>query len=163
MSSKKKDNVVKLLDTLKIKYDFYQHEPITSSQVIDDIRKKLKLKGTESKNLFLKTKSNKFIVFVTDISKKFDKEFFKNLMGEKVSFATFEELEKETGYKPNAAASFCYPKEIDIYVDEGIFNHEIFTISTGNIDETIELKTKDLKTIYENVDNKVIYLKYQSN
>lgn len=160
MSNKKNDDVVKLLDSLNIKYEFYKHEPITTSEVIDVIRKKLNLKGTESKNLFLKTKSNKFFVFVTDISKKFDKDFFKNLLGEKVSFATFDELEKITGYKANAAASFCYPKEIDIYVDEEIFNHEIFTISTGNIDETIEMKTKDLKTIYKNIDNKVTYLKY---
>ncbi|MBD5446116.1 MAG: YbaK/EbsC family protein, partial [Mycoplasma sp.] len=86
---------------------------------------------------------------------------FKDLLNEKVSFATFEELEKITGYKPNAAASFCYPKDIDIYVDNGIFNYEIFSISTGNLDETIELKTESLKQLYENVENKVIYLDYK--
>ncbi|MDE5553410.1 MAG: YbaK/EbsC family protein [Malacoplasma sp.] len=159
--SKTNNSVVKLLDKLNIKYDFYKHEPITCSQVIDDIRKKLNLKGVESKNLFLKTKSNRFFLLVTDISKKFNKDFFKDLLNEKVSFATFEELEKITGYKPNAAASFCYPKDIDIYVDNGIFDYELFSISTGNLDETIELKTESLKQIYKNVENKVIYLDYK--
>ena len=105
MNSIKNKTVVNLLDSLKIEYDFYQHEPIVDSSLIDEIRKKYNLKGIESKNLFLKTKSNKFFLFVTVISKKFNKDYFKNLLSEKVSFASFEELEKITGYKPNAATS----------------------------------------------------------
>ena len=151
-------NNIELLKKRNINFKEFDHEPVFDYEAIEVIRKKFNLTGVESKNLFLKTKDNRYYVFVTTQNKRADFNKLKELLGTKVSLASKEDLKEQTGCEPGCAVPFGFNEDIIIIVDKEVFNHEKFVYSPGPPEKSIEITTKDLKIIFDNLKNKVIFL-----
>lgn len=147
-----------ILNELNLSYDYYEHEPILDYETARKVDEKYHLTGMESKCLFIKTKSDKYYVLVTKEGVRFDRKFMKDLLGEKASIATREELKEVTGYEAGCAAPFPYPKEVGYLVDRQIFQYEKFICSAGIPTESFEIPTIHLKKVYESVVNEVRYI-----
>lgn len=154
-----KYDLLKMMDDLNIEYQYLEHEPITDHDSAIFVNTKYNLKGKESKNLVLRGKSGNYYVMVSEEGVRFNRSFMKELVGEKLTLATPEELNEKTGYVVGCAASFGYDEDVTIVVDENIFRNEFFICSGGNPTSSIVIRTEDLKKIYATVSNKIIYTK----
>ena len=150
----------KILESLNLEFRYIEHEPVLDYEAATRVDKEFNLTGQESKCLFIKTKSNKYS-FITYEGVIFDRKFFKELLGEKTSIATREELMNITGYEAGCAAPFPYPKEVGYIVDNRIFNFDKYICSAGIPTESFEMPTSNLKEVYKHVDNEVIYIDIQ--
>ncbi len=149
---------VQLLDELNLPYTYIEHEPILDYETAKKVDEQFHLTGIESKNLFMKTKSGKYYVLVTIEGVRMNRKFMKELLQEKVSVATREELYMETGYEAGCAASFPYKKEIGYLVDNQIFHHDKIICSAGIPTASFEMPTQNLKVVYAHVENEVKYI-----
>lgn len=153
-----KHDLLKIMDDLHIEYQYVEHEPIVDYETARAVDEKYHLQGIESKNLFLKGKSGRYYVMSTIEGMRFDRKFMKEITGEKVSIASPEDLEEVTGFKVGCAANFGYDTEIMQIVDEQVFEHEFIICSAGTPTASYVMKTADLKTVYEHIDNEVRYV-----
>ena len=154
-----KYDLLKIMDDLGVSYEYYEHEPIVDEATALKVNQQFNLKGVESKNLFLKSKSGNYYVMVSEYGVKFNRAFMKDLVGEKLSIASAEELVEKTGYSSGCAASFGYDEDVTIVVDENIYKNEYFICSGGNATSSFVIKTEELKKIFPTLANKVIYTK----
>ncbi|MBS4534496.1 YbaK/EbsC family protein [Clostridium sp. D2Q-14] len=151
------EKIINILKKGKIKYSEYNHESVLDYDAAKRVRERFNLKGVESKSLFIKSKSNKYYVFVTLEEKRMNSKKIKKLIGEKISIALGEELEEITGMTPGCASPFGYSKDISMIVDKDVFKSEKFLFSPGVPEITIEIKGKDIQNIIELLDNPIIY------
>lgn len=154
-----KYDLLKIMNDLGVTYEYYEHEPIVDEASALKVNEQFNLKGVESKNLVLRGKSGNYYVMVSSYGVKFNRAFMKELVGEKLSIASSEELVEKTGYYPGCAASFGYDEDVTIVVDENIYNNEYFICSGGNPTSSFVIKTEELKKVYPTLSNKVIYTK----
>lgn len=150
-------DVINLLEKVNVEYNKYHHEPVLDYETAKKVKDEFNLVGVESKSLFLKSKSDKYYIFITEENKRMNSKEVKKLIGEKVSIASGKELTEITGCIPGCASPFGYDKGISIIVDKDIFNYERFVFSPGVPEITIEINTEDIKKILEASDNDIIY------
>ena len=151
---------LKILENLGIKYEHYVHQPITDFEVAHAVDEQFHIEGQENKSLLLKGKSGKFYCFVTIEGVRMDRKFFKDLLGEKVGISSGEELEELSGYVVGCAAPFPWPEDVEIIVDNEVFNHEKQICSAGLPTESMVVASEDLKKVYSTLPNKVTYVDY---
>ena len=149
---------IQILEKLKLPYDYYEHEPILNYDTTKKVDERYHLTGVESKNLFIKTKSSRYYVLVTMEGVRLNSKFMKELLGEKVSIASSQELMDLCGYEAGCAASFPYAKEIGYLVDNALFTHDKIICSAGIPTASFEMPTENLKVVYQNVENEVRYI-----
>jgi len=150
--------VIDLLENCKINYDIYHHEPVLDYDKAAEIRQRFGFTGTESKSLFLKGKSGTYYVFVTKEGEKLDSKAVKNLVEEKVSICSSEEMTSVIGCTPGCVAPFGYVTDISLVIDKSVFQEEKLIFSPGVPETTMVIKGDDFKRLLENVENQVFYL-----
>lgn len=148
----------KILESLNLEFRYIEHEPVLDYEAAYRVDQQFNLTGQESKCLFIKTKSGKYYSFITYEGVNFDRKFFKEILGEKTSIASREELKDIAGYEAGCAAPFPYPKEVGYIVDNRVFNFDKYICSAGIPTESFEMPTSNLKEVYKHVDNEVIYV-----
>lgn len=119
------------------------------------VQKETGFTGTEGKCLVLKT-GDIFIVYVTLQGNRANFDNIKQTLGvDKIRLASQEELKEYFGAEPGCAYPFGFSKEIDIYVDPKIYEQVWFLFSPVLPTKTIQAKGKDLKKVFNNLENKV--------
>lgn len=146
----------KILDDLAIEYRYVEHEPIVDFESAKFVNEKYDLKGIENKSLFLKGKSGTFYVMITVEGVRFDRSFMKELVGEKVSITTGDELVEKTGYAVGCAAAYGYDEDVVFVIDEDMYEHELICLSAGTPTSTVVVNTVDLKKVYNTCNNRII-------
>jgi Ala-tRNA(Pro) deacylase len=149
---------IKLLKELNIQFKECDNEPVLSYEAAAKARKQFQLTGTESMNLFLKTKKGEYCMLITVEGKRANFDKLKELLGSKVSIASQDELKEKTGCERYCAIPFGYNKEIIIIVDREIFKHNKFIYSVGPPEKTIEIETKNINKILDSLENRIIRL-----
>ncbi len=134
------------------------HEPVLDYALAAEIRRRFGLTGVESKSLFLRLKSGGYCMYVTIEGKRADFDRLKEVLGCKVSVASQEELQEQTGCRPFCAVPFGHSDGITLVVGRGIFQHDKFLYSPGPPEKTIEIGTSDVRRILEAVKNRVVYV-----
>lgn len=148
---------IELLKQLKIPFKEYDHEPILDYNTAEKVKQKFQWTGKESKNLFLKSKDNKnFFLLLTIEGKKADFDKLRAILKTRVSLASPEELKEKTGCIPGCATPFGNDKEITIIFDKSILDHEKWIYSPGFPEKSIELETRYIEKILEQLDNQII-------
>lgn len=153
-----KYDLLKIMDDLGIEYQYVEHEPITDYEVAKAVDEKYNLEGAESKNLFLKDKNGTYYVFITEEGVRFNRAFLKEVTGEKLSITSPEELEEKTGYVVGCATNFGYDSDVIFIVDSEIFKHDKLICSAGSPTQSMVIHTEDLKKIFQNSSNQVVYV-----
>lgn len=148
----KSEKVIKILEDNDIKFESYEHEPIFSYEVAEIVSKKLGFTGTESKSLFLKGKSGKYYVYFTIQGEKVDFKNVKNLVGEKISICSSEEMTEVIGCYPGCVSPFGHSEDITLIIDLKVFEQEKIIFSPGVPNKTVIVYSKDLKNILDKVE-----------
>lgn len=139
-------------------YREFEHEPVLDYDMAAVIRAKFGLTGVESKNLFLRTKKGSYCMLVTLQEKRADFGRIKEVIGERVSVATDEELKERTGCEPGCAVPFGLPADIILIVDRDVFDHSRLIFSPGPPERTVEMEMEAVRAVFEKVPNRVEYL-----
>jgi Ala-tRNA(Pro) deacylase len=145
---------IKLLSDKGYDYNLQEHEALFT---VDDSNKlRGQIKGSHSKNLFLKNKKNKFFLIsceeFTDINLK---KISKSLDLGNVSFAKEEYLINLLGIKPGSVTPFALlndtENKIDFYLEEKLYNSEFVNFHPLTNTATITMKcNKFIEFMIEN-------------
>ena len=134
---------IKLFNRKNYDYDFHEHQALFT---VDDSNKfRGEIKGSHSKNLFLKNKKNKFFLIsceeFTEINLKSVSKFL--CLGN-VSFAKEEYLINLLGVKPGSVTPFALlnntENDIDFYLDEKLYNSKFVNFHPLTNTATITMK-----------------------
>lgn len=148
-------NIIKQFEDSGAEYKLFEHRAALTYADLELVQKESGFFGTEGKCLVLKA-DERFIVYVTTFEKKINFDLIKEkLKAGKVRLANPEELKEYFGAEPGCAYPFGFDKSIDIFVDPKIYEVEWFLFSPLYPTKTIQIKGKDLKPIFDKLDNSV--------
>ena len=134
---------IKLFSAKGYDYDLHEHQALFT--VEDSNKFRGQIKGSHSKNLFLKNKKNKFFLIsceeFTDINLKRVSKFLS--LGN-ISFAKEEYLINLLGVKPGSVTPFALlnntQNNIDFYLDEKLYNSKFVNFHPLTNTATITMK-----------------------
>ena len=155
-----KNELLKLLNDKSINYKKYDHEPLYS--VEDSKNKRGEIRGSHTKNLFLKNKKNQFFLFSCDEKSLVDlKKFSKTIGFGNLSFAKEEYLSSLLGVQPGSVSPYALlndmNNEVLFYLDDKLYKNEYLNFHPLINTSTITTKTDDfIKFMIEN--NKKIHI-----
>ena len=156
------NQVLEVLKNMKIKYELIFHPPIYT---VKDAQKYFnKDKETHIKNLFLTDKNNSnFYLVILEANKRLDINKLSNLVGERLHFATEEELMKTMKLTRGSVSLFGLinnkEKDIKVYIDQNILKHQKVNFHPNDNTATIYISPDDmikflnnLKINYQTID-----------
>ena len=153
------NRITKVLHDEGIEYKEIDHEATTSCEHSQEMRKAQGIEGLGSKCVLMKaSKSGRTFLVVTSGTVDIHKRMLKPVMGEKdFRFADKETLKELMQVEPGCAYPFSHNPEILTLVDEEIFKHDHFAFTPGTKEKSIQVKTEDLKKIYDKHYPEVMY------
>ena len=137
-------------------YDFILHNHKALFSVDDSSKYRGNIKGSHTKNLFLKNKKNNFFLFSCEEQTNIDlREISKSLALGNLSFAKSEYLGNLLGIKPGSVTPFALlnnlENNIDFYLEEKLYNSDYVNFHPLTNTSTITIKTvKFVKFMIEN-------------
>ena len=149
-----KSDLFELLRVKGLDFQIHNHEPLYT--VEDSEKFRGKIKGSHTKNLFLKNKKNSFFLFSCDENANVDlKLFSKSIDAKNLSFANESYLDKYLGIKPGSVSPFALlndkNKEVNFYLDQKLYESEIINFHPLINTTTISIKMNDfINFILEN-------------
>lgn len=143
-----------------IYFEIYKHRSIYTNNDALIVKKEQGFSGTETKSLFLRGKDGTYFIFLTFTTKRTDFKKLKNIMGQKLSVVSPQNMEELTGQKPGAVSPFGYENDVPVIIDEELLDQEKLVFAPGRPDRTMVVLVKDIYRIIDvlGVDN-YIYLK----
>ena len=87
-------------------------------------------------------------------------QIFKKDIKPCIPYAVSIEMVHLSGYVVGCAAPFPWPEDVEIIVDNEVFNHEKQICSAGLPTESMVVASEDLKKVYSTLPNKVTYVDY---
>lgn len=151
-----------LIEELGLTPRIVTHEPILNYETAEKVDEELGLTGIETKTLFLKGKSGKYYLFITLASERMDAKVIKNLVGEKVSMVSGDEMIELTGMQPGCMTPFGLKDGLieSVVVDPKLDSEEKLILAFGSETMSVEMTPKDLETILSSVYDNIIELSY---
>ena len=149
-----KSDLFELLRVKGLDFQIHNHEPLYT--VEDSEKFRGEIKGSHTKNLFLKNKKNSFFLFSCDEKATVDlKLFSKSIDAKNLSFANERYLDKYLGIKPGSVSPFALlndkNKEVNFYLDQKLYESEIINFHPLINTTTISIKMNDfINFILEN-------------
>tara|TARA_B100000886_G_scaffold283392_1_gene207667 strand:+ start:608 stop:1120 length:513 start_codon:yes stop_codon:yes gene_type:complete len=149
-----KSDLFELLRVKGLDFQIHNHEPLYT--VEDSEKFRGKIKGSHTKNLFLKNKKNSFFLFSCDEKATVDlKLFSKSIDAKNLSFANESYLDKYLGIKPGSVSPFALlndrNKEVNFYLDQKLYESETINFHPLINTTTISIKMNDfINFILEN-------------
>lgn len=154
----------KILDIFKdnnVNYQLYEHEAVYTSQQAATVRG-VELK-TGCKSMLLKTKAGEFILANLAADRKVDLKKLEKIVGDKMSFATREEVLQATNCEPGSVPPFGKLFGITTYLDESILENDFVNFNIGTLTKSVKISRQDLLRIMEPRIAKFSKLSNQSN
>ena len=149
-------NIIKLLSS-------YKHQEIThwKSQSCNDskqFRKEAWLEWIWSKNILFHCKWNFYIVITIWDKEIKARNFKKEFWSKDIRFATQEEITQIIWAQIGSIPPFWFDNEfLPMYIDNEIFLHEHYIFNPWDPNKSIQIFTKDLKNIYNKMNNPIKY------
>lgn len=151
---------LQILEKLNLHPRVVTHEPILNYETADKVDKELGLTGTETKTLFLKSKKgDNYYLYITLASERMDSKLLKNLLGEKITMVTGDEMIELTGMQPGCMTPFGLKDGLikKVVIDNKIYKKEKLILAFGSETMSVEMTPNDLKTILEDSYKDIIY------
>lgn len=151
--------VYKLLNKLNIEYIELEHKAVYTIEEALKENIPSKIEGIECKNLFVKSKSNYYLIFI-DASKRANlKEIATKLNETKLSFASEEELKEilnlEVGSVTPLGIINDKENKVTLLLDKTLENNKVLMHPNVNT-KTISIEYKDLIKIIDYTNHKYI-------
>ena len=139
-----KTNVMRILDSKNIKYDFFEYEqnPKLSG---NDIAKMLNENPEATfKTLITQAKSKEYYAFLVPVNAELDLKKAAALVGEKnLEMIPQKDLLKVTGYVHGGCSPIGLKKDSQVSIDENCLNFDYIIFSGGHLGTQVKLKTND--------------------
>ncbi len=149
-----------ILEKLNLHPRVVTHEAILNYEVAAKVDEELGLTGTETKTLFLKgKKSGHYYLFITLATQRMDSKFLKNLLLEKIQLVSGDEMTELTGMVPGCMTPFGLKEGLiqKVVVDNQLFLEDKLILAFGSETMSVEMDSKDLKTILDFVYSGQVY------
>jgi Ala-tRNA(Pro) deacylase len=134
------DKLIKLLKDNNAKYRLVFHEIAGKSKEVSEIRGSSLEQG--AKAMVLKTK-DKYILAVLAAHLKLDLKKTSDILSQKVSFASPEEVKEITGCYIGSVPPFSFDDRLTLLVDESITKVDEIAFNAGRLDASIFLDSRD--------------------
>lgn len=82
----------------------------------------------------------------------------KEVLGVKLSIASREDVEGVIECVPGCVAPFGFSDRIVVIVDRRVFEFSDYLFSPGVTTKTIQTDVRDLKVVFENLKNRVVWV-----
>lgn len=145
MKNNDKTNVMRVLDSKKIKYEShtYEADPTLTGEQIAGIL------GEDAKKVFktlvTQGKSGGYYVFVVPVEAELDLKKAAKVAGEKsISMIKQKDLLGLTGYVHGGCSPIGMKKQFPTFIHETAGSYEIMFVSAGKVGAQIELSPEDL-------------------
>lgn len=146
MSELEVKKIKELLDSKKINYKIFEHEPVFTSEQASKVRG-VDLK-TGVKALILKTKEGKFILGLVAANKKIElRKLAKIVKTKHLELANPEEILKTTNCEIGSVHPFGILHNLPTYLDISILENDNVNFNIGLHTKSIKMKSKDLVEI----------------
>lgn len=143
--SKNKTNVMRILDSKNIEYNFYSYESDATLTGVDVAHKLNKDESTVFKTLVTVGKSKEHYVFVIPVNKELDLKKASSAVSEKnISMVKSKDLLALTGYIHGGCSPIGMKKPFKIVFHDTVNELDTITFSAGKIGYQVELNTQDL-------------------
>ena len=155
-------NLLSHLDKLGIKYKVHKHSAVFTVEESNKIIKGLP--GLHTKNLFLKDDSGKFYLVCMEAQERLNiKVLTKNLLVNKLRFASEEELKSELNLTPGSVSIFgmIYAKNVQLLLDEKVWEASIVNFHPNINTATLELDQENFKKFYNSLKCKKVIMKLE--
>lgn len=142
---------MEIIKTLGLEPRIECHEPILDFETAAKVDAKLGFYGHETKSLFLKGKSGKYYIYITLMEERMDSKLIKELVGEKVSMVSGEEMIALTGMEPGCMTPFGLKDGLieALIVDSKIYQESKLILAFGTSRMSMEIKSSELKILLE--------------
>ncbi len=152
------ERILEKLRLLDISFQEIEHPESHSCDESKAFRDAQNLSGIGSKNIIFHCKWNFYLVTTTG-EKLIKARNFKHEFGSKdIRFASQEEITTLITATIGSIPPFGFENPtIPIFIDAEIFSHEFFIFNPSIPTKSIQIKTEDLKKIYESLPNPVKY------
>lgn len=154
-------NVYKYLDELGISYEVHEHPAVFTVEDAAEHRAD-DIEYAEDKNLFLRNqKGNKHYLVTIPAEKQLDIKKLSEDVGEKLSFASPERLEKYLGLTPGSVSPFGLlndeNSEVVFILDKDLLDNKKIGFHPNINTQTIILKSEDVTKFLDNCGNQIIF------
>lgn len=139
-----KTNVMRILDSKNIKYEFFEYEqnPKLSG---NDIAKMLNENPEATfKTLITQAKSKEYYAFLVPVNAELDLKKAAALVREKnLEMIPQKDLLKVTGYVHGGCSPIGLKRDYQVSIDENCLNFDYIIFSGGHLGTQVKLKTDD--------------------
>jgi len=155
-------NIKRILEKVDIPYQEIHHEVSQSCEHSMLLRKEAWLAGIGSKNIVFHAKGNFYLVTTLwdkDIkARNFKSEFWTK----DIRFASQDEITASIEATIWSIPPFWFiNQDIPFYVDKEIFENDFFIFNPGIWDVSVQVRTSDLKKIYNELKNPVTFFDFR--
>lgn len=152
-----------ILEELNIIFERINHPAVYTNEQARELV--LPSNGASAKNLFLRDRKGKrhFLIMLDD-NKELDLGDLATQIGStRLSFASPERLMKYLGIEPGAVSPLALindtAHDVELWVDQALWNEEIILCHPLVNTATLALSTRDLNRFFEKTDHKINYIK----
>ncbi len=143
----KKTNVMRLLDSKKIIYDYYEYkvdkDHVDGVSVAKDIGRDVE---DVYKTLVAEGNSKEHYVFVIPVAEELDLKKAAGAVGEKsVHMIKVADINKLTGYIRGGCSPIGMKKDFKTVIDDTAVNRETIIVSAGKVGFQVEVNPNDFK------------------
>ena len=151
-------DVEKYLQTNQIKYILHEHPAVYTCEEAEKYCGDIP--GLSCKNLLLRDKKKRrYFLLVLPAEKRADFKSISRMVGERVSFASPEDLRKKMGLKPGSVSPFGLLNdkrhEIEVYLDKDVYDADIVSFHPNRNTASLELTGKMFRKFLQTIENKV--------
>lgn len=133
--------IKELLDKNNIQYELTHHEPVLTSEQAAEVRGDSLKQG--AKAILIRAKGNYYLIVLSAVKRINSKKLKKILKTKSLSFASDEELKKQTRLTKGAVPPFGNLFDLETYVDKSLLENEEISFNAGSHTDSIKMKTKD--------------------
>jgi len=144
---KEAQRILSIFKENNVDYQLYEHEPVYTSQQAANVRG-VELK-TGCKSMVLKTKAGKFILANLAADRKIDLKELEEIVGDKLSFATKEEVLLATNCEPGSVPPFGKLFGLPTYLDESVLENDFVNFNIGMLTKSVKISKQNLLRIME--------------
>ena len=144
---KEAEKILNIFKENNVNYQFYEHEPVYTSQQAAKARG-VELK-TGCKSMLLKTKAGKFVLANLAADRKIDLKKLEETLGDKLGFATREEVLQATNCEPGSVPPFGRLFRLPTYLDESVLENNFVNFNIGMLTKSVKISKQDLLRIME--------------
>ena len=139
-----KTNVMRILDSKNIKYEFFEYEQNPKLSGNDIVKMLNENPEATFKTLITQAKSKEYYAFLVPVNAELDLKKAASLVGEKnLEMIPQKDLLKVTGYVHGGCSPIGLKKDYQVSIDENCLNFDYIIFSCGHLGTQAKLKTDD--------------------